>query len=89
MVRCGYCGSTRIGTKELAGRGKVVSHTIQRVAAPEFLKEVPYAFVVVDLEDGTRVTGRMPGIGSDADLPYGQMVRAAVGGKGGLIFEKT
>lgn len=89
VVRCAKCGSTKIGLKELPKTGKVVSHTIQLVAGEEFINEVPYAFAVIELDDGTRMTGWIPSVASDAELPAGQLVRLAKSYKPGLMFEKA
>lgn len=48
---------------ETAGRGTVHTFTIIRQQGiPAFKAELPYAVVMVDLEEGPRVFGAMPGV---------------------------
>jgi len=48
---------------ETAGRGTVHTFTvIRQQGIPAFKAELPYAVVMVDLEEGPRVFGAMPGV---------------------------
>jgi len=42
-------------------KGIVYTETVVHAAPREFVKEAPYQLVIVTLEDGTRVTGRVDG----------------------------
>ncbi len=42
-------------------KGIVYTETVVRAAPREFVGEAPYQLVIVTLEDGTRVTGRVAG----------------------------
>jgi uncharacterized OB-fold protein len=42
-------------------KGIVYTETVIHAAPREFVNEAPYQLVIVTLEDGTRVTGRVDG----------------------------
>ena len=51
---------------ETSGRGTVHTFTvIRQQGIPAFKAELPYAIVMVDLEEGPRVFGSMPGVDVD------------------------
>lgn len=57
---CPYC--RRIGKLEpykLSCRGKVFSYSVVHVAAEGFEEQVPYVLVIVELEDGPRLTAQI------------------------------
>jgi uncharacterized OB-fold protein len=58
------------------------------VPGEELLNEAPYAYVVVELEGGGRVTGWVPGIGRDEELTIGTKVRRVVSYKPGVQFAR-
>ena len=85
-IRCGRCGALAIPPKEfcescqqrdwrpvpLAGTGTIVSYTVIRVAPRGRGGEVPYAVLVVKLDEGVSLLGRAVDIPFDAlkaDLP--------------------
>jgi uncharacterized OB-fold protein len=88
MTRCPKCGSDRIGRREFSRTGTVVSYTIQSVASEQFLNETPFAFALVQLDDGPRVSGWIPWIAKAKDLPLGQKVEYTPSYKPGMMFEK-
>jgi uncharacterized OB-fold protein len=67
-------------------RGQVVAFTVLSVPADEFANDAPYAYVVVELDDGARVTGWMPSVRAVDDLPLGRRVRFAPSYKPGVQF---
>ena len=85
---CSSCHSPRLRKVEFAGQGKVVTYTIQQVAPEQFMNEVPYAWVIVELDEGPKITGWMPFIAKSSDLPVGQRVRFKKSYLPGIIFEK-
>jgi uncharacterized OB-fold protein len=90
MARCANCGTTDVKVAEFATTGKVVTYTIQQVASEQFLNEVPFAWVIVELDDGgPRVSGWMPFIARPGDLPVGQPVKFISSYKPGMMFEKA
>jgi len=87
-IRCGRCGALAIPPKEfcescqqrewqpvpLGGTGTIVSYTVIRVAPRGRGGEVPYAIVVVRLDEGVSLLGRAVDIPFDA-LKAGLPVR--------------
>ncbi len=89
MLRCPKCRSSDITTREFSITGTVESYTIQTVAAEQFLNETPFAFVVVKLDDGPRISGWIEWIARPSDLPMGQKVQFRSSYKPGMIFDKV
>lgn len=55
---CPRCWSDDTGWREASGRGTVYTYSIvHQNPAPPFRDRVPYAVVLVDLEEGVRVMG--------------------------------
>ncbi|MFT5442577.1 MAG: putative OB-fold protein [Myxococcota bacterium] len=75
---CAACGSDDVGWAPLSGRGKIFSWTVtHRPVDPAWAAELPYATVVVEMEEGPRLVGAWRGAGPSVlklDLP----VRAAL-----------
>jgi uncharacterized OB-fold protein len=71
--RCAACGSPQWSWERSTGRGRVFSWAItHRAIDPAYADELPYAVVVVELEEGPRLVGNLRGIApSDLalDLP--------------------
>ena len=88
MVRCPKCRSADVATREFSKTGKVVSYTIQSVAAEAFLNETPFAFAIIQLDDGPQVSGWIPWIAKPGELPLGQRVEYTPSYKPGMLFEK-
>jgi len=72
-VRCAACGSDASSWQPCTGRGRVFTWTVTHQAVdPAFSGHLPYAVVVVELEEGPRVVGNLVGLESGAlelDLP--------------------
>lgn len=72
-VRCAACGSDALSWQPSAGRGRVFSWTVTHQALdPAFADHLPYAVVVVELDEGPRVVGNLVGLDPAAlelDLP--------------------
>jgi uncharacterized OB-fold protein len=85
---CPVCHKTSLEKVEFAHEGKVITYTIQQVAPEQFMNEVPYAWTIVELDDGPRVTGWIPFISKSSDLPIGQRVRFKKSYLPGIVFEK-
>lgn len=88
VKRCPECGN-RVEQIELPKEGTVLTFTIQNVAAEEFMNEVPFAWAIVELSDGTRVTGWVPYVATDKDLAIGDAVVFSPTYKPGVMFEKA
>ncbi|EQD72838.1 protein containing DUF35, partial [mine drainage metagenome] len=63
-LACARCGHRGLEEYPLAPTGRVVAFTLLNVPGDEFLNDAPYAYVVVELEGGGRVTGWMPTVRS-------------------------
>ncbi len=61
---------------------------MQTVPSEEFLNEAPYAYVVVELDEGGRIAGWMPTVRSEDDLRIGEKVHYVAGYKPGVQFAK-
>lgn len=60
---CSKCNSTRSKWVEVSGRGEVFSFNIMhQVYHPAFASEVPYAVVVVELEEGCKFVSNLLGV---------------------------
>ena len=54
--RCARCGSTKWTWSEASGRGRVFSWCVtHRAPHPSLIDSVPYASVIVELEEGVRL----------------------------------
>ncbi len=74
---CGRCQSTRFSWRSCGPEGTVVSRVVVHQAVHPMLQEaVPYAVVVVDVDDapGVNVVGNVLGVGPD-QVEIGQRVR--------------
>jgi uncharacterized OB-fold protein len=87
-LACPRCGKADLEEHLLADRGSVVAFTVLSVPGDEFLNDAPYAYVVVELDGGGRITGWMPSVRSEADLAIGTRVRFAPSYKPGVQFVK-
>ncbi len=77
-VRCGACGSERWRWQPASGRGAVYTWTVTHQAlVPPFAEDLPYAVVVVELEEGPRLVTAVRGIEPGA-LRLGLAVEARI-----------
>lgn len=90
MYVCPVDKSRDVTTADLPPTGVIESYTVQKLIAPEeFLNDIPFAFVVVKLDDGTLVSGMVLDVARDSDLPPGTRVRHAPSYKSVYLFEKA
>lgn len=85
---CPACHSPDLKKVEFSNIGTVLTYTIQLVAPEQFLNEVPYAWAVIELDDGARLTGWIPFISKPSDLPIGQRVTFKKSYLPGMVFQK-
>ena len=85
---CPRCGRRDLSEFALSGRGTVATYSVQNVPSDEFLNDAPYAYVVVDLEEGGRMTGWIPSVASDGELSVGEPVQWVESYKPGVRFER-
>jgi uncharacterized OB-fold protein len=63
---CAACGSTAWEWAPSSGRGKVYTWTVTHQAMhPAFANDIPYAIVVVELEEGVRMVSALRGLPPD------------------------
>jgi uncharacterized OB-fold protein len=72
---CHHCGARSLRWEELSGQGVVYAVSVHhRPAHPAFAERVPYAVVLVDLEEGVRmmsnVFGPPPAVGDAVSLAW-------------------
>lgn len=71
------------------GKGTVVTYTIITVPPEGFEKAVPYAWVVMNVDNSElRISGFMASIKSPADLPLGTKVKITGYDEHGMTIEK-
>ena len=87
-LACSRCGRFPLDETDLSPKGKVVAFTILTVPGDEFLNDAPYAYVVVDLDGGGRVTGWMPSVRAENELAIGDRVHFVTSYKPGVQFAK-
>ncbi len=85
---CPRCGKADLAEVDLSGRGTIAAFSIQHVPSDDYVNEAPYAYVVVELEEGGRITGWMPTIKAESDLALGDRVRWVSSYKPGVQFVK-
>jgi uncharacterized OB-fold protein len=79
---CPYCWSDQLEWVDAEGSGRVHSFTIMRRASdPAFAHLVPYALVLVDLDEGPRMMANL--VGADAlDVGIGDRVQVTFEDRG-------
>jgi len=87
-LACSRCGHPELVEAELTTKGKVVAFTILTVPSEDFLNDAPYAYVLVELDGGGRVTGWMPSVRAENQIRIGDRVHYVAGYKPGVQFEK-
>jgi uncharacterized OB-fold protein len=87
-LRCPRCGD-HLEDVDLPRRGRIEALTVQTVPSDEFLNDAPYAYVVVALEGGGRVTGWMAGVGRESELPIGTVVELGESYRPGVQFHRV
>jgi uncharacterized OB-fold protein len=63
-----------------------VAFSVQNVPSDEFLNDAPYAYVVVDLDAGGRITGWIDGVRTDDEIEVGEPVVWVPSYKPGIHF---
>lgn len=59
-ANCPYCGATEWTAQPASGRGRLYSWAVCAVPVdPTFAADIPYTVVMVDLEEGARLYGRL------------------------------
>lgn len=87
-LRCPRCGKLDLEEFLLSGKGVVAAFTLQTVPADEFVNDAPYAYVLVELDEGGRISGWMPSVRTEKDLAVGDRVHWVPSYKPGVQFQK-
>jgi uncharacterized OB-fold protein len=58
---CTDCGGTLFSALEIEGKGAIDSFTTIWIAPEKYADQVPYQVLVVKLDEGLRITGRLAG----------------------------
>jgi uncharacterized OB-fold protein len=88
LLACPKCGERDLAPVEFSGRGRTASFTVLAVPGDEFVKEAPYAYVVVDLEEGGRIAGWMAADPVGGPPAIGEPVRYEAGSGPGNRFAR-
>ena len=83
-IVCAGCLSSHLEDHLATGEGTVATYTTIRRAPAKFRDEAPYDIVVVDLDCGVRVTGRLDRASAPAAM--GARAHATGGDASGLVF---
>jgi uncharacterized OB-fold protein len=87
-LACSTCGAGPLLDADLPTEGTIVAGTIVQVAPDDFVNEAPYAYVIVELTGGARLSGWLPGVRSEGEIAPGTPVRFRPGYKAGVQFER-
>jgi uncharacterized OB-fold protein len=71
---CDKCGNRSFEKVVLPDTGKLVTHTVIRIAPSDFSTEAPYAMGIAELEGGVRLTAQIADVDFD-ELKVGMPVR--------------
>jgi scaffold protein (connect acetoacetyl-CoA thiolase and HMG-CoA synthase) len=71
---CDACGGREFETRAMRRTGKILTHTVIRVAPSQFVDQSPYAIAIVEMDDGPRITTQIVDH-KEAELRIGQRVR--------------
>ena len=91
---CKKCGSKEFEDSILKGAGKVATYTIMTVPPAGFEDLVPYAWVVMELDDTSelmspvRISGFLPDIQKPEDLPIGTAVKVVGFDDRGIVLKR-
>ena len=91
---CKKCGSKGFSNSTIKGTGKVITYTIMTVPPAGFEDLVPYAWVVMELDDTSelmnpiRVSGFLPNIQKPEDLPIGTAVKVVSFDARGIVLKR-
>lgn len=82
---CASCFSENLETKELRGLGEVYSYTKIHAAPKDYANIAPYDIILVDLDEGLRITGRYTG----KNVEINQKVQVDKVDKNAYIFKAS
>ncbi|MFQ5710730.1 MAG: Zn-ribbon domain-containing OB-fold protein [Candidatus Geothermarchaeales archaeon] len=89
IVYCPKCHGADLRVVDLNSTGRIVSYTVQRLSPEAFINETPFAWVIVDLDGGGRVTGWIPFVAGHGEISLGERVRFNRSYRPGIVFERV
>ena len=87
MLYCPKCGGDVIKSVELKPTGTIESYTIIQVPPETHINDAPYAWVIVKLDEGPKVSGWIPFISKPGQIKIGDRVRYKRSYLPGIVFE--
>ena len=89
VLECPRCGKQNtLKETTFKGSGKVLAFSLQNVPADEFVNDAPYAYALMELDEGAVVSGWLPSAKRPEDLHIGDRVHWTKSYKVGMVFEK-
>ncbi|MGI0045954.1 MAG: Zn-ribbon domain-containing OB-fold protein [Nitrosotalea sp.] len=86
---CQNCGNKGFENIVIDGKGTIATYTIITVPPDGYEKYVPYAWVVMKIDNSElQISGFLGGIKSPVDLPLGTKVKITGYDERGIIIEK-
>ncbi|HUI38299.1 MAG TPA: OB-fold domain-containing protein [Thermoplasmata archaeon] len=85
---CPRCGKRDLAEVELSGRGRIAAITVQTVPGDEFVNDAPYAYVLVDLAEGGRISGWIAGTAPGEGPAIGDLVQFVPSYRPGVQFRR-
>ncbi len=89
LLVCPRCGTPHsLEDRLFSGGGRVLSYTLQHVPSDEFVNDAPYAYALIELDEGVRTSGWLPAVKRPEDLAVGERVVWTRSYRTGLVFER-
>ncbi len=86
---CKKCGNKGFENAVLEGKGTVVTYTIITVPPSGFEKYIPYAWVILNLDESDlKISGFMAGVKNPSELPIGTKAKITGFDDRGILIEK-
>ncbi len=90
LLVCPRCGTPHsLEDRPFSGGGRVLSYTLQYVPSDEFVNEAPYAYALIELDEGVRTSGWLPAVKHAEDLAIGDRGGWTRSYRSGLVFERS
>ena len=88
-LACSRCGAAGLIDADLPLTGSIVAYTLIEVPTEEMINDAPYAYVLVELDGGARISGWMPSVRRTEEIAVGERVRFRPGYRPGVQFERA
>lgn len=81
---CPNCRNDHFYEKEVVGKGKIYTYTTIHISSPDYQHLAPFNVVLVELENGLKLTGRMK-----EEVTINDTVELKAKENGAYIFQKA